>query len=121
MLLSSILPLKPFLKFVKMYQIKNSKYVHSFLGGSVNFKKGVFERRWIFEAIDMPFESITIPVSLHYHELLTMQYGEYMTLPPIEDRKCKVHAILVDTDNDFIKYKTYRDGMIFDTYTRSIR
>jgi lipopolysaccharide cholinephosphotransferase len=92
MILSSILPLKPFLKIVKMYQIKNSKYVHSFLGGSVNFKKGVFERRWIFEAIDMPFESITIPVSLHYHELLTMQYGDYMTLPP-EDKRENRHQI----------------------------
>ncbi len=121
MLLSSVLPLKPFLKIVKMSQNKTSRYVHSFLGGSINFKKGVFERRWISDTINMPFESISIPVSLHYHELLTMQYGDYMVLPSAEERQCKVHAILVDTDNDYTEYKTYRDGLKFDTYTRSIR
>ena len=121
MILSNALPLKPFLKIVKMSRNKTSRYIHSFLGGSINFQKGVFERRWISETINMSFESIMIPVSLHYQELLTMQYGDYMTLPPIEERKCKVHAILVDTDNDFTKYKTYRDGLKFDTYTRSIR
>ena len=121
MVLSSALPLKPFLKIVKMSQNKNSSYVHSFLGGSINFKKGVFDRNWISDTINMPFESITVPVSSHYQELLTMQYGDYMVLPPVHERKCKVHAILVDTEKNYTEYKTYRDEMKFDTYTRSIR
>ena len=38
-----------------------------------------------------------------------------------EQRKYKEHAILVDLHRSYEHYKTYRDGMKFDVYTRSIR
>ena len=49
------------------------------------------------------------------------KYGDYMELPPEEDRKCKKHAILVDTERNYTEYAHYRDGMKFDILTRSIR
>ena len=44
-----------------------------------------------------------------------------MTLPPEEDRKCKVHAVFVDTEHNYTEYEHYRDDMKFDVFTRSIR
>lgn len=121
MLLSCILPLKLFKNIVVMPKTNKSEYVHSFLGGSINFHKGIFKRKWITDTIHVPFETITVPVSAYYHELLSMQYGDYMTLPPVEERKCKIHAVLVDTENSYENYLDYQDDLVITEYSRSIR
>ncbi len=95
--------------------------MHSFLGGSIRFDKGIFDRKWITDSITIPFETMNVPVSSYYHELLTMQYGDYMTLPSAEDREKKVHAIFVDTEHNYSDYEHYRDNMTFDVLTKSIR
>ena len=39
-----------------------------------------FKTEWYGEVKEMPFEKITIPVSIHYHEMLSSIYGtDYMT------------------------------------------
>ena len=121
MMFSSVLPLNLFHSIVTMRKNTTSASVHSFLGGSINYKKGIFYRSWITNTIEVPFENLTVPISAHYHELLVLQYGDYMTLPPEDERKCKVHAILVDTEKNHTEYEHYRDGMTFEVLTRSIR
>lgn len=37
------------------------------------------KRRWYDETIWLPFEDILVPVPVGYHELLTEEYGDYMT------------------------------------------
>lgn len=34
-----------------------------------------------------PFEDAMLPITTYYHHYLTMQYGDYMTPPPMEARK----------------------------------
>lgn len=121
MLLSNAFPLKPFLKIVKMRKNETSKYVHSFLGGSINFKKGVFKRVWITDVVKVQFNDMMIPISAHYHDLLSMQYGNYMVLPSEEERKCKVHAMLVDTERSYTEYTEWQKQQKITVYTRSIR
>ena len=116
-----ILPLKPFYNLATMKKNKNTKSVHSYFGGSIRYSKGIFSREWFAETVNMEFEDMVAPVSKCYHEMLSKQYGDYMTLPPEEDRKCKVHAILVDTEKNYTEYEHYRDGMEFEILTRSIR
>lgn len=41
----------------------------------------------IFPALDVPFEDITVKLPRHYDKMLTQGYGDYMTLPPVEQRK----------------------------------
>ena len=43
----------------------------------------------------MPFEDTMLPVPEHYHEYLTQMFGNYMQLPPEEQRK-GLHLIDVD-------------------------
>lgn len=116
-----VLPLKPFHNLATLKGHRKTEMVHSFFGGSIRYHKGIFPRQWFTETVNMPFEDTVIPISKHYHDMLTKQYGDYMILPPEEERKCKVHAILVDTEHDYREYEHYRDGMKFDIYTRSIR
>lgn len=116
-----LLPGKIFKKIAMLKGKENSRLVHAFFGSTRTDKKSVFERKWITTVEDHQFINSQFLISSYYDKLLTLMYGDYMTLPPEEDRKCKVHAILVDTEKNFTEYEHYRDGMTFDVYTRSIR
>jgi lipopolysaccharide cholinephosphotransferase len=115
-----LLPAKPFLKFVKKGE-KDGKMLHSFLGGASGYQKSVYPRYWFEERTVLSFEGKEYPISAHYHEMLTTLYGDYMTLPPEDQRAIKQHAILIDLENSYEQYEHYRDGMVFDVHTRSIR
>lgn len=121
MLVCRVLPLKPFHKLAALKGKTDATTVHSFFGGSIRFEKGFFPKRWFEETVQLPFETMQAPVSRAYHEMLSKQYGDYMTLPPEEERQVKVHSILVDTQKNYTEYEHYRDGMKFDVLTRSIR
>lgn len=121
MLLSGVLPLQLFHNMVTLRRNKDTKMVHSFLAGSIRYEKGIFERKWITDTVNIPFNNMKVPVSSYYHDLLTMQYGDYMSLPQEEERRCKTHAILVDTERDYVDYSHYRDNMTFGVLTKSIR
>lgn len=115
-----LVPAKPFLKLTMLKKKTNSQYVQTFLACTSRYKKGIFKRSWFNETLEMDFEDMKVPVSLHYDELLTTMYGDYMKLPSEEERKVKEHAILIDTERDYTEYEHYRDGMTFDVYTRNI-
>lgn len=49
------------------------------------------------------FEGEYYPLPAKYHEYLTIKYGDYMKLPPENERVCHANLI-VDFDNDYTKY-----------------
>lgn len=51
------------------------------------------------------FEDIEIVVPNGAEEYLTRMYGDYMKLPPEEERCYKHHTVFVDLNNSYIKYK----------------
>lgn len=116
----AILPRKPFYKLA-CGKDRGSGLVHSFLGGGSNMAKSVFDKSFLQDRTESEFEGGTYPIPTDYDKLLTVLYGDYMTLPPVAEREIKSHAILVDVHNSYEKYEHYRDGMKFDVYTRSIR
>ena len=120
MALCRLLPAKPFLWLTRGGR-KDSAMVHSFLGGASSFAKNVYPRACFTDRVEMPFEDGRFPVPAGYDGLLRRLYGEYMALPPEDQRTIKQHAILVDLENSYEVYQNYRDGMRFETYTRSIR
>ncbi len=115
-----VLPRSLFHRIVK--GPKNAgKWVHCFLGGAKKFSKSVFPVGWFSGREKMEFEGQMFCVPDQYDSLLRALYGDYMQIPPEEDRKCKQHAILVDLKHSHEKYAHYRDGMKFEVHTRSIR
>ena len=48
--------------------------------------KEAYDKELFKEAISVPFEDTTISIPNGYHEVLTAFFGDYMTLPPIENR-----------------------------------
>ena len=120
MFLCRLLPMKPFFRLTTAGR-DDSTFVHSFLGGSRRFSKSVYERQLFDSPSRVPFEDGEYPIPGGYDGLLRILYGDYMILPPPEERQIKQHALLVDTENSYEMYLNYRDGMKFDVYTRSIR
>ncbi len=115
------LPTKPFLSIVKALKNKNSTFVHSFFGASSKYEKNIYPRNWFSDIIEMKFEDATFLATAQYDELLSIMYGDYMTLPSEEERKCKIHAIKVDTNNSYEQYYQWHKKQNFDILSRSIR
>lgn len=116
-----LLPMKPFHKLTVLSSEESSKFVHSFFGGTSSYKKGLYKRTFFTQRINMDFESASFPISAQYDDLLTIMYGDYMTIPDERQRQIKRHALLVDTKRDYSIYNGYRDNMEFEILTRSIR
>lgn len=115
-----LLPQKPFWRFA-IGGRADSPMVHSFFAAARSYQKNVYPRCWFTQRTEGEFEGGRYPIPVDYDSMLSAIYGDYMTLPPPEERKCKQHALLVDTARSYEEYQGYRDGMTFDVYTRSIR
>ena len=49
-------------------------------------KKDVFRSEWFDEYVAYPFEDTTIEIPCGYDEFLTAMFGDYMTLPTVEEQ-----------------------------------
>jgi len=115
-----LLPLRPFVSLVRCGQA-DSQLVHSFFAAARSYEKNVYPRSWLTARTEGSFSQRQVPIPQDWDALLTLLYGDYMTLPPEEERQIKQHAILVDTEHSWEHYRHYRDGMKFRVHTRSIR
>jgi len=78
----------------KKYEKYDGNYV-ALLRGGWDFKKERHLRSIVSEIIFVPFEGVLMPIPENYNLYLSIIYGDYMTLPPIESRKIK-HVIEID-------------------------
>lgn len=120
MQLCRLLPQKLFYK-ITTPKGKRTDTVHSFLGGASKYEKNIYPRSYFEKTVPAQFAGHFFPIPEEYDGLLSVLYGDYMTMPPEEDRKCKAHTVLVDLNRSYEEYTHYRDGMKFEVYTRSIR
>lgn len=49
-------------------------------------------------------EGFEAPISNGYDRILKMQYGDYMSLPPVEDRGMKHDGTIFDVDTPYVEY-----------------
>ena len=121
MRLTRVIPKKPFLRMVQERDKNDTKQVHVFLGAASRYACSVFPRAWLTETEPGTFEDGQFPVSAHAHALLTKLYGDYMRIPPEEERVCKVHSALTDLKHPYTQYLQWQREQVFSEYSRSIR
>lgn len=120
MFLCRLLPGKLFHKMVTGPKSPRG-YVHCFLGGASKYKRSVFPESCFAQQVQLSFGQGSFFGPADYDAVLKTLYDDYMRIPSPQERKCKEHAILVDLHRSYEHYRHYRDGMKFETDTRSIR
>ncbi len=82
-----------------MFSLEESRYIACMVWDwPIKFK----EKTWFQETIELPFEGITVKVPKEYDALLRDSYGDYMQLPP-EDQRVPHH-----------EYRLYRKPEFFE-------
>ena len=88
-------------KYVQKYNKKQTAQC-----GAMEFRPDEFkyERKWLEELVDVPFENITVSISKYYDDWLTRQYGDYMTIP--KNKNGTVHGgVFFDTEKSYKEYE----------------
>ena len=114
-------PMAPLNKLVRLEKKCHTRKVHTFFGAASRYEKNVFPRQWFTARTIVNFEGKPVPVSACADEMLTLIYGDYRTLPPEEDRRCKVHGVIVDTERSYEAYLQQQKEMKVTEFARSIR
>lgn len=71
-------------KLTKKYYNPKGEFI-AFLSSKLG-EKEVFERKIFEEKITLDFEHLRLPAPKNYDVILTQYYGDYMQLPPEEER-----------------------------------
>ena len=84
--------------FKKAQKIKRFDYYQSDLvseQSNLYVYNKIFKREWFDKTIDLPFEGHMFKVPAGYDQVLTTDYGDYMTLPPeseqVTHHTCKMY------------------------------
>ena len=90
---------KEFERLTELYRGKKTKLVRT-LGWNGAEENIGFQRKWMIESMDMPFEDMMVRVPVDYDGHLTHMFGsDYMTPPPQEKRRPKHTAVEIKFDS----------------------
>lgn len=89
---------------ISRYGTENCKQVASF-GEGASIMQMRFPTEWFKDVKYMDFEGYPMPVPGNVDGYLRISFGDYMQLPPEEDRVARHNAIFIDLENSYTKYK----------------
>lgn len=82
-------------KVMVMFKGDDTKYVCHLTNGITRerFNRYLRESSKFYDIVEWEFEGYLFPVPANYHDVLTRNFGDYMTLPP-EDKRFPHHGII---------------------------
>lgn len=89
-------------KRMTKYKISDCEYITELCEG-VYSMQNEYPKELFESAVYKEFEGIQVPVPVGYDTYLTMAFGDYMKLPPEEERKPHHDMLLVDTEKSYIE------------------
>jgi len=78
--------------------------VASFIEGTTIMNQH-FPKEWFLQPGELSFEGYSMPVASDFDSYLRISYGDYMELPPVEERICRHDSVFVDLHNSYRQYK----------------
>lgn len=116
-----LVPMKLVYRFARQDKKKDTRLVHTFFGAASRYEKNIFPRQWFEQRVEVVFSGKNYPVPASFDAMLTQIYGDYMVLPADEEKRCKVHGVIVDPDNSYEQYLDQQKQMKVTQYAKSIR
>ena len=90
----------------QMAKYENQKTAYkSLLFGNAETCRQWYDAKLFETKIEVQFEDDKFYIPSGYDSMLKTVYGDYMTLPPEEERGVKLDHIFIDTENSYLKYK----------------
>lgn len=86
--------------YIEFRNKQQTKWVKCLTFPACNNKYG-YKREWYEDTIDIEFEGVLLKGARNYVEYLTFLYGDYMKLPPVEQRKA--HPVSTFKIDDYIR------------------
>ncbi len=86
------------------YGTKNCETVAS-LGEGATIMRMRFPREWFENVSYAEFEGYSLPVPGDVDGYLRISFGDYMQLPPEEERVARHNSVFIDLENSYTKYK----------------
>ena len=89
---------------IAKYGTKQSALVASF-GEGPSIMKMRFPREWFENPAYLDFEGHSMPVPADPDQYLKISFGDYMQLPPEEERIARHNTAFIDLDHSYTQYK----------------
>lgn len=88
------------LAFIKKFPVRKYNYVLE--AGFFHFRNWTSKRKYFDTRVKLPFEDTEIYVPGDYRDYLESEFGDYMVIPPVEERT--VHHGTVDLNRSYLEY-----------------
>lgn len=95
---------KRFYKHIYKYDHMQEGFKYCYWITPAKFRNGLFDADFFSSPVDVPFEDTVLYGSKKIKEYLEYRYGDYMKLPPEEQRLAAVHAYIYDTEKDYTEF-----------------
>jgi len=86
------------------YKEEKLEFVNSSTEVSYAWNKLMFKREWFDDIIYRNFEGISVPIISKYDDYLKIHYGDYMKLPPIDEREQWHSKMVYEPDIPYDKF-----------------
>lgn len=118
-----VLLVRTFHKIPRHIRVKMKKWLQAPIFKAKN-KKGLtivwmalteyYPREVYAGSLLLPFEGEYFNAPIQYEKKLTITYGDYMQLPPEDQRKGHGAAVIIDLENDYSRYVNSRKSAVKD-------
>lgn len=94
---------KKYLRFLKRFPLESSLKTGYVWDNWNDIPSLIFSSCWFGDGVELDFEDTHIRCPKDFDRYLKAQFGEYMVLPPVEQRQ--IHNGFVDINKSYIKYR----------------
>lgn len=91
-------------KIAQQFNAQSTGYVSAVVSCVLPYSKKIWKEEDFTSAIFVDFEGYKIPIPKGYNHILTTVFGDYMELPPIEERGLHHSGTIFDADIPYSEY-----------------
>ena len=106
-------------KQMTKYKIKDCKYITELVTG-FRYMKNKYPKHIFEKAVYKEFEGYEMPVPVGYDTYLKMAFGDYMKLPPEEQRRPKHDTVYINLKESYKNLKVYIIALLKKTGKKMI-